>query len=102
LTTRLGMCVSGAGSWLCSGVWTCGSRGTQHAGELPGCRRLKKSEVHSQTFPVISNRPYSFGGNRLTGVVPGKPSALRFSHGNRPCQVLAIVRLRGWKTSPQQ
>jgi hypothetical protein len=45
--------------------------------------------VHSQTLPIISYRPYLFGGKALTGEVLRKCE--RRSRGIAPCQMLAIV-----------
>src|SRR5262245_39895524 len=95
------MCAPGStASELASGEATRGLLGTQH--ELAcECRGVKKSIVHSQTLPAMSNSPNPFGGNDPTGDVRSYPSRARFSQGNSPCQVLAIVAPPGANSSPQ-
>ena len=36
---------------------------------LSGCFGVYQSEVHSQTLPIMSRRPYPFGGKVVTGDV---------------------------------
>ena len=47
------------------------------------------------------NENHPLGGKLRTGEVPAKPSSHRFSHGNRPCHVLAMGRPLGVASSPQ-
>ena len=54
-----------------SGEVTRGLAGTQQGlATASGCRGTYQSEVHSQTLPVMSERPYPFGGKLPTGEVP--------------------------------
>ena len=59
-----------------------------------------QSEVHSQTLPIMSWRPYPFGGKAVTGEVRSNPSSQRFSTGKIPCQVFATCLPPGVKTLP--
>src|SRR4029079_3062272 len=78
-----------------------GLLGMQQGAGLPWARRgVYQSVVHSQTLPVMSKRPYVFGGNASTGDVPSKPSTRRFCQGNSPCQKFAIGRPSGINSLP--
>ena len=76
-----------------------GLRGTQHGlSTSSGWRCVNQSDVHSQTFPVMSCKPYPFGGNATDGrrrrvaveleVLPGELALPRVGHRSAVREVL--------------